>query len=150
MSTLLRFTWSDALKTGVPLIDVQHKELIQTFNDLADAIELGTGSSAIKKLLSYLKYYAEWHFEREERCADACRCPFAQTNKRAHERFVEIFGHLYDEYRQSDGSEAVARKAHGQLAEWIMNHVLKIDMEIGKSHRQMQSKSSSSKIGVNG
>lgn len=137
METLQRFTWSDALNTGLPAIDIQHKELFAAFNDLADAIEQGKGASAIKKLLAFLKYYAEWHFAREEKCADACKCPFADANKNAHQRFVEMFGGLHAQYRESHASEEVARQVHQELSDWIVNHVLKVDRQIGVSYSQM-------------
>lgn len=140
MNELTHFTWSDALNTGVPAIDIQHKELIHAFNDLADAIEQGKGSSAVKKLLAFLKYYAEWHFEREEKCAASCECPISNTNKTAHQHFYDVFGKLHEQYRQSDSSDEVAREVHRELSDWIVNHVLKIDKQIGASYLAQQGK----------
>lgn len=127
-----KFEWSDRLSVGVPMIDTQHKELIYAFNDLSEAIERGNATSAIKKLLTFLKYYAEWHFENEEGCAAKHHCPIADTNKQAHARFLEIFTNLQTEYRESGASEAIARKAHEQLADWLVGHIMKIDTQIGQ------------------
>ncbi len=57
------------MSTGVPLIDTQHKELIAATNEIGDAIEKENWANAIKKLLVFLKFYAEWHFGNEETCA---------------------------------------------------------------------------------
>jgi len=138
MSQLQHFVWSDALLTGVPAIDVQHKELIVAFNDLADAIEQGLGPPAIKKILVFLEFYAGWHFEREEKCADECLCPCSEANRQAHKYFVETFQKLRDEYRQNGFSDEVARKVHHELSDWIVNHVLKMDKQIGVSYAARQ------------
>ena len=138
MSELQHFTWSDALNTGVPAIDVQHKELIRAFNDLADAIEQNKGAPAVKKLLAFLKYYAEWHFGREEKCAADCQCPISDVNKKAHQHFYEAFGKLHEQYHQSESSDEIACQVHKELSDWIVNHVMKIDKQIGVSYQQQQ------------
>lgn len=125
-----KFEWTEKLSVGVPLIDAQHKELIAAFNDLSDAIEQGTGSTAIKKLLTFLKYYAEWHFEREEACAARHQCAIAEVNCQAHARFLEIFSQLQVAYRESGSSDQIARQAHTQLADWLVSHIMKIDTQI--------------------
>lgn len=130
-----KFEWSDTLSVGVPMIDTQHKELINTFNDLSEAIEKGTGANSIKKLLTFLKYFTEWHFEQEESCAAKHKCAISETNHQAHVRFLEIFSTLQTEYRESGASEAIARKAHGELADWLVSHIMSIDTQIGKCIR---------------
>ena len=84
----------------------------------------------MKKLLVFLKYYAEWHFNHEEKCADACHCPFSNANKKAHAYLIEKFGKLHDEYRQNELDDTVARTVHKELLDWIVNLVLKLDKEI--------------------
>jgi hemerythrin len=133
-----KFTWSEAFEVGVPSIDAQHKELIYAFNDLSDAIENGTGATAIKKLLTFLKYYAEWHFDSEEKCAARHVCPMAATNATAHKRFLNIVSELQVEYRNSSDGDTVARKAHEELSAWLLGHILKIDKQIGQCVQQSQ------------
>ncbi|HEY9622306.1 MAG TPA: hemerythrin family protein [Crinalium sp.] len=130
-----KFEWNDSLSVGVPMIDTQHKELIIAFNDLSDAIEQGNGTTAIKKLLTFLKYYAEWHFEQEESCAAKYKCAIADTNHNAHVKFMEIFSGLQTQYRESGASDEIARKAHAQLADWLVSHIMTIDTQIGQCIR---------------
>ncbi|MBD1912326.1 MULTISPECIES: hemerythrin family protein [unclassified Leptolyngbya] len=131
-----RFAWNDSLSTGVPMIDAHHKELIAAVNDLAQAIEQGQGSNAIKKLIMFLKYYAEWHFDHEEKCAAKHQCPMADTNEKAHAAFIETFGNLHEQYRQSNASEAVAQQIYDELSRWLVGHIMNIDTEIGRCLRQ--------------
>lgn len=137
-----KFTWSDSLSVGVPMIDIQHKELIMAFNELSDAIENGQGASAIKKLLMFLQYYAEWHFDNEESCAAKHQCPIAETNQQAHKRFLDIFSNLKKQYTESGESDEIARQIHQELADWLISHILKIDTQIGDCIRNHQSATS--------
>lgn len=127
-----KFTWSESLETGVPMIDTQHKELVYACNDLAEAIAAGEGAHAIKKLLVFLKYYAEWHFDHEEKCAARHQCPIAATNEAAHRRFLDLVQELQTEYRHSEDGDVIARKAHEALSDWLISHILKIDTQIGQ------------------
>lgn len=63
-----RFEWSEAIETAVPMIDAQHKELLGALNSLADEIEAGQAERAVGKAVQYLRFYAEWHFGKEEGC----------------------------------------------------------------------------------
>ncbi|MBD2258342.1 hemerythrin family protein [Pseudanabaena sp. FACHB-2040] len=130
-----KFEWTDSLSVGVPMIDTQHKELIAAFNDLSDAIEQGTGSTSIKKLLVFLQYFTEWHFGQEESCAAKHKCPIAGTNQQAHAKFLEIFGELKTRYRESGASEEIARQVHTQLADWLVSHIMTIDTQLGQCIR---------------
>lgn len=137
-----KFIWTDALSVGVPMIDIQHKELITAFNDLSDAIENGKGASAIKKLLVFLQYYAEWHFDNEETCVAKHQCPIADTNKQAHKRFLDIFSNLKKQYTESGASDEIACQIHQELSDWLISHILKIDTQIGDCIRSHHSASS--------
>ena len=130
-----KFEWTDRLSVGVPMIDTQHKELIAAFNDLSDAIEQGTGATSIKKLLIFLQYFTEWHFGQEESCAAKHQCPVADTNQQAHARFLAIFSDLQRRYRESGASEDIARQVHAELADWLVNHIMTIDTQIGQCVR---------------
>ncbi|PZV03196.1 MAG: hemerythrin [Leptolyngbya sp.] len=133
--SLQPFTWDDSLSTGVPMIDAHHKELIAAVNDLGLAIAHHKGSTAIKKLFAFLKFYAEWHFEHEEACAAKHKCAIAEVNQQAHATFIATFGHLHDRYKASDASETVAIEIYQQLADWLTSHILKIDTNIGRCIR---------------
>lgn len=129
------FTWNESFMVGVPAIDLQHKLLIETFNDLECAIEEHKGHVEIKKILVFLKHYANWHFCREELCAEQLNCPVSDENKRAHKNFSKVFTGLYDEYMASQ-SEDVAKRAHNELSNWIIGHVLKVDTQIGVCYKK--------------
>lgn len=127
-----RFVLNDALKTGVKMIDAHHRELIEAINDLADAIEEGQGANAVKKILTFLQFYAEWHFDHEEKCAHKHECALAEVNKKAHTKFLDTVTIYREKYRQEGVDEdAIAREIHGVLSEWLVDHIKGIDVKLG-------------------
>ncbi len=128
---LKTFEWNESLSVGNAMIDSHHKELIIAFNELSVAIAEKKGASQIKKLLTFLKFYAEWHFSHEESCAFKHKCAIADQNKSAHEKFLKIFADLQVQYRESGDSEEVATRAQQLLGDWLVEHILKIDTQIG-------------------
>lgn len=125
-----RFAWDESFSTGYPSVDTQHKELFYAVNDLADAIEKEQGEIAIKKLLIFMGYYAEWHFEREEKCMETHQCPFAEANKQAHQQFLETFQSLSQEVKEEGATNELAMRIHEILSKWLINHILKIDTNL--------------------
>ena len=130
MSASLQIAWDESLSTGHRAIDVQHKYLIDIINELAVAIEKGEAASAVKTILNLLRFYTEWHFEREELCMDRHKCPAAETNKRAHGQFLETFSRFEAEYRQSGGSEDIAMRMYRELTTWLVRHIKGVDGQL--------------------
>lgn len=128
-----RYELNESLLTGVRMIDTHHRELIEAINDLADAIEKGEGSSAVKKILSFLEFYAEWHFDHEEKCAYQHQCPMADINKQAHGIFLDTVKKYKVEYRENPDTQIqIATRIHQELADWLVSHIKGIDVKLGQ------------------
>ena len=123
----MKLTWSEALASGDRAPDVQHKYLIEIINELAEAIETGQAAQSLRKILNLLQYYTEWHFGREEMCMDRRNCPMAGANKAAHQCFLKIFQDFAAEYKQSGGSDDIARRMYATLTDWLVNHIQAVD-----------------------
>ncbi|CAG0987471.1 hypothetical protein ANRL3_02539 [Anaerolineae bacterium] len=129
------FVWGEAFMTGVPEVDIQHKLLVQVFNELEEDINQGRGGRTVGRVLVFLNYYAQWHFEREEKCMDKYRCPFAEMNKQAHAKFLAQFSLFYDQYRQGKVNNEMLRQVHAELGDWLVNHIMRIDARLGDTVR---------------
>ena len=119
--------WSEKIITGIPEIDAQHKALIKAFNELEQAIGQGVSEKDIREILMFLKFYAEWHFCKEEECFYREGCSLAEKNKEAHKSFVIMFEELWGEYKNGGGELGLAKKIHQSLSEWITNHIMGVD-----------------------
>ena len=58
--------WGDAWLTGHPVIDADHKMLVQYVNELSQAMYSGQGKSVAAEVLAKLVQYTRDHFAREE------------------------------------------------------------------------------------
>jgi hemerythrin len=74
--------WDDALSTGDETLDNQHKYLVETLNNLGEAINKGHSADALARILGRLRFYAGWHFGREEECFETYHCPAAEKTKK--------------------------------------------------------------------
>jgi len=130
MYTPKPLSWDPSLSTGDTSLDNQHKYLIETLNKLGSAIEDNYGRENITRILGMLKFYADWHFGKEEECMTLYECPAAEKNKKAHRAFIQKFGKYYDEYLELGGTNELALKIHESIADWIVNHILVVDSEL--------------------
>lgn len=141
MYTPRQLVWDNALTTGDMELDAQHRFLIDTFNDLGDAIRNNSGEGSVTKILGVLKFYSGWHFGREEDCMAHYKCPAAEINKRAHATFVDKFNKFQKEYETSGGSVELALKIHEDLSDWIVKHILAVDGQLYPCiHQNLSSK----------
>lgn len=120
------------MQTGIPELDVQHREIIDRFNEFSEAIA-SSRLSAIdqaSEVLDFLQFYAVWHFEREEECFEQHRCPAAAANKKAHAQFVAMFGEFYEQWQTRGMNPVLAKETFDALALWIVNHIRRTDTQL--------------------
>jgi len=119
--------WDDSFSTGEPSVDLQHRYLIKTINELAEALEKGKGKEAINEILVVTQFYAEWHFQREEDCMERYKCPMAAANKQAHGVFIEKFKTFRENFEKDGATDELAGRMYSELSDWLVNHILKVD-----------------------
>ncbi len=115
------------MTTGLPEIDGQHKELLEKFNELSDALDEHAGRQTAGAILDFLQFYSAWHFQREEDCMEQYHCPLAQANIQGHEEFLENFGRLYELYQGPGLTHATALTVYEELRDWLVNHIRRVD-----------------------
>ena len=60
-------TWRPAFETGIPVVDRDHRALIDQINSLSDALHAGAAKEKLTESLVFLNHYVREHFQREER-----------------------------------------------------------------------------------
>lgn len=127
--TSLKVEWSEAIATGHPATDNQHKFLIDIINELAEAIETEQTELKMGKILNLLQYYTEWHFEREDLCMERVKCPMGEKNRAAHCVFMDKLKQFKADYKVSPSHE-FARKLYKELVDWLVHHIQGIDTSL--------------------
>jgi hemerythrin len=115
--------WDDRYSVGIPLIDDQHKRLIELTNTLYDACREGTKSAeanfkeAVRGTVDYVKY----HFAAEEKLLEKVRYPDFAVHKKEHESFVMKV--LVDVRNFGEGKKFVPNIFVRYLKDWILAHI---------------------------
>jgi hemerythrin len=129
------FNWHPGLATGIPEIDHQHRQILEQFNNFSRCMSLGESERGAEagRILDFLQFYAQWHFQREEEFMDRYRCPAAEENKLQHAAFLKRFGALYEEWQTRGMDPALVNDTFSALAEWILNHIQGVDSRLRSS-----------------
>lgn len=123
-------TWDESMITGVDDLDVQHKKLIQKFNEFSQVMTDGHARETAGDVLDFLQFYATWHFEREEACMAEHQCPIAARNKQSHAEFLQTFNQFYKQWQENIMDDALIEQTFSELSEWIANHIRGIDTQL--------------------
>ena len=127
-----KYEWDQSISTGDPALDIQHKQFFFALYDFAESLERAEGAKKLKKMLVFLKYYGEWHFGKEETSVACFKCPMACENTNAHQQYMDTIDDLLEQIRDSWTSEALAYSSYKKLTDWLVGHIMKIDMTNAK------------------
>jgi hemerythrin len=115
--------WDDRYSMGIPLIDSQHRKLIEMTNDLYNACLEGTEAaedtfrSAIHSMVDYVKY----HFAAEEKLMETSKYPGLNAHRREHEGFVlKVLQEVRD---FENGKKFIPNIFVRYLKDWILAHI---------------------------
>ena len=131
------FAFTDRFKTGIDLVDDEHRtlfEIIKETNDLICAEHLHDKYDKIMELLAKLKDYTEFHFHDEEMLMERIGYPGLEAQKHAHaafvERLVDIDLNTLDEI--DNDQQSYLLDLINFLISWLTNHILVSDKKIGE------------------
>ena len=131
-----QFAFTDKYRTGIELVDDEHKRLFEIIKDTNDVIHtelLHDKYDEIMRLLAELREYTEVHFSDEEAMMERIHYPDIDAQKRAHSAFVgrlvEI--DLSELDAMDDNQEEYLQDLIQFLLSWLSNHILGMDKKIG-------------------
>lgn len=125
---MIRIEWDGTLETGDPMVDGQHKELIDMFNQLYEHSRAGgDDKSAVNELLVRLSSYVSTHFAAEQALMARTQYPPAEvmTHVREHLELSDRTRELVVEY--SKGSLLTILPLASLLQTWLADHIRKRD-----------------------
>jgi hemerythrin len=79
-------TWKDFYSVGDPLLDTQHKQIIDAINELYEAMQNNSPQEVIKPILNRLVQYTFNHFKYEEETLQAIEYPDYLEHKALHDK----------------------------------------------------------------
>ncbi len=126
--------WSEQYEVGEPRTDSQHQNLFDYVNRIERLIELGKKGwldrQEVEDIFVFLDAYVNTHFAYEELCMALRGCKVAQSNKEAHNKFLEFWESFNREHTPSSISVTTLKTLHNMLKNWLTQHICKIDMAL--------------------
>lgn len=131
------FAFTDKYKTGIALIDDEHKRLFEiideTYNLIHDDFAHDKYDQIIS-LLGQLKDYTEFHFNDEEEYMKSINYPGIEAQKQAHEAFIDklVNINIQELDAMDDNQQQYLLDLINFLVTWLSNHILGSDKKIGE------------------
>ena len=110
--------WKKFYSVNDPLLDAEHKQIIENISELYTAMNGPTDGEATRRVLDRLVQYTRDHFEHEEKVMKAVGFPNFDAHKALHDnmrqRTIGLRTHL---------SLVTARDMLAFLKDWWLNHI---------------------------
>ncbi len=129
--------WTEELSVGVERIDEQHRELFEKINDLVAAVKQSVCKYKIGDVIRFLEEYVVFHFGEEEKYMMKFGYPLYEAHKAQHMKFIENFDKLKMELPKLEGGKKpgsydLSVETNEVVVDWILDHIVKIDKQLGE------------------
>jgi len=117
-------SWDLSLATGVGVIDIQNRRIVDYLNLLDIAQKEGTVEQ-VSLVLTGLTEFVERHFAYEERLMERAGYPLTLRHAAAHERF-KVMVKAYQ--ARHEAGENIAQSLQADLEVWLAKHIQREDL----------------------
>lgn len=121
--------FDDSFKTGIEIVDEEHKTLFAIIGKIHEAIQtelVHDKYDVILDILDELKEYTRVHFADEEEYMRQISYDGLDVQQMLHQKFIERLDDL-DMDDVDDNQEAYLYDFLGFLQNWLVQHILKVD-----------------------
>jgi hemerythrin-like metal-binding protein len=115
--------WQPGMETGAPLLDAQHRSLVDRAAALVVAIERGSERPVVERALRDFGDYAVRHFSQDEDCALRGSCPALEWNGVARAELIKIMAGFRRSFEQVGATSALAESLSCELDEWVGRYI---------------------------
>ena len=125
-------TWHRSYSVNIPLIDSQHKELIDWTNSLYRSClkDRENSKNAFMRMLRAVVNYVEYHFSTEEKIMDRVKYPDYSNHKREHNDFVREILRAADDLSRGVKYNPLSFVTY--LKDWVLTHIAVSDKALGQ------------------
>jgi hemerythrin-like metal-binding protein len=115
--------WESSMETGAPLLDAQHRALVDRANALVAAIETGGDRPTVERAMRDFGDYSVRHFSQEEDCRLLGSCPALEWNGAARAELIAIVAGFRRSYERSGASPELAEDLSCGLSGWVARYI---------------------------
>lgn len=122
--------WQDSFSIGNPLLDSDHRILVNLLNQLHDALDTGQSRKVVGSVIGVLAEYVEHHFRREEALLARTDYPDRVEHEKAHRALEARVRDIRDRWIAGERS-ALGDEVLEFLKKWLTEHILVSDKAYG-------------------
>ncbi|MDD2463871.1 MAG: bacteriohemerythrin [Desulfobulbus sp.] len=126
---MLTIAWDDRYLIGIPIIDNQHKYLLQLLNTLYEDYAACPATDYLEELFNNLIAYTSYHFALEERWMECHHYPRLDEHRVEHAAFSVRVAQMQQQYAQQ--RQNVSLEAIHFLYNWLSPHIQGSDYDFG-------------------
>jgi hemerythrin len=121
--------WTKELESGIPIIDTQHKRIVEFINKLDEACRTGNIEDT-DLVMEGLLNYTITHFEFEESLQEKAGYPYLKAHRRIHEVFMKRISEIR---ASATKGKNVAPELLHLLKGWLGSHIKSEDRDYVES-----------------
>lgn len=125
MSQILFIKWSDLHATNIPILDEQHRGIVEAINSLYYYMRKDRVSEVVIATMVKVEHYTFIHFLTEENLLEQAKYPYIDAHKRLHESFQQKSMLLAARLKKDPDAHELLTF----LKQWWINHINKVDQE---------------------
>lgn len=125
------FEWTEDCSVGLPELDVQHRQLIESLGELLRCARAGDSAKLAQVALTNVVQYGERHLRREELVLRVRGFPDYLDHKAEHDVYRRKVASLQLQADRRDLSIRIAKF----LTEWWRAHILTSDQKYARYFR---------------
>ncbi len=141
------FGWTKDIETGFRIIDMDHRLLVKTINQIHETQVSGRFNEEASDLFSILFDYCTEHFFREEKIMAEYGYPGLRVHKERH-RGIRCFVFALRVVAVERPSRIDPEKLLLFLRDWLTNHIGKSDMDYVKHINQQLSQGENCPVSI--
>jgi len=115
--------WQPSMETGAPLLDAQHRSLVERAAALVAAIEARGETPVVERALREFGDYSVRHFSQEEDCRLRGSCPALQWNGAARADLIKIVAEFRESYEHRGAGPELAADLSCELSGWVARYI---------------------------
>lgn len=116
-----KLAWNKDFTVEDDIIDAQHKKLIDLYNTLIDLTFFEKDTKKLKKTVSDLKEYSNYHFSEEENRMQKANYTHTEDHIFEHNKFKKQMN-FYSQ-KINEGSYDIVDDMFLYLGKWIVMHI---------------------------
>ncbi len=127
------FPWNRNFETGIPLIDEQHRTLVDLLNTLVSHLAYQSEAPELSLVFERLRDYTAFHFKSEQEIWHKYfdGDPWEEWHRKSHDDFVAEIVRLKNE-DETKPLDEVIEQIVTFLTKWLAQHILDSDKRLAK------------------